>query len=95
MLKLKLWQNLATLDVTNNGLDTIIFGPKEVLGIIDLRSLGDYKIKQGTLQQNLSKYYRFKKTDTLCKQFNKFLNTLKKERKQEESKDKLFMVRSQ
>ena len=35
------------LDITNNGLYTIIFGPEEVLGIIDLRSLGYYKIMQG------------------------------------------------
>ena len=33
----------------------------EALGILDLRSLGYYKIKQGKLQQNLSKYYRFEK----------------------------------
>ena len=59
-----------------------------MLGIIDLRSLGYHKIKQGTLQQNLSKYYRFKKADTLCKQFINFLNTLKKERQPEKSKEK-------
>ena len=47
MLKLKVTQNLATLDITNSGLDTIIFDPKEMLGILDLRSLGYYKIKQG------------------------------------------------
>ena len=76
------------LDITNNGLDTIIFDPKEMLGIIDLRSLGYYKIKQGTLQQNLNKYYRSKRADTLCKQFNKFINMLKKERQQEKSKEK-------
>ena len=76
------------LDITNNGLDTIILDPKEMLGIIDLRSLDYYKIKQGTLQQNLSKYYRFKKADTLCEQFNKFINTLRKETQQEESKEK-------
>ena len=63
------------LDLTNNGLDTIIFGPEEVLGILDLRLLGYYKIKQGILQQNLSKYYKLKKADTLCEQFNKFINT--------------------
>ena len=40
------------LDITNNGLDTIIFSPEEVLGIIDLRSLGHYKINQRILQQN-------------------------------------------
>ena len=59
MLKLKFIQNSATLDITNNGLDTIIFGLEEVLGILDLRSLGYYQIKQGILQQNLSKHYRF------------------------------------
>ena len=85
ILKLKLTQNLAMLDITNNGLDTIIFDPKEVLGIIDLTSLWYYKIKQGTLQQNLSKYYRFKEAHTLCEQFNKFINTLRKETQQEES----------
>ena len=59
MLKLKFTWDLATLDITNSGLDTIIFDPNEMLGILDLRSLGYYKIKQGILQQNLSKYYRF------------------------------------
>ena len=63
----------------NNGLDTIIFSAEEMLGTLDLRSLGYFKILQGTLQQN-SKYYRFKKADILCEQFNNFINTLKKER---------------
>ena len=79
--------------LTNNGLDTIIFGPQEVLVISNLRSLGYCKVKQGILQQNLSKYYRFKKVNTLCKQFNKFINTLRKETQQEEAK-KLPMARS-
>ena len=55
-----------------------------MLGIADLRSLGYYKIKQGILQQYLSKYYRFERADTLCEYFNKFINTLKKEREQKE-----------
>ena len=79
MLKLKFMQNSTMLDINNNGLDTIIFGPEEVLGIIDIRFLGYYKIKQGILQHNLSKYYRFEKADTFCEQFNKFINTVKKE----------------
>ena len=36
------------LHITNSSLDIITFDPKEVLGILDLRSLGYYKIKQGT-----------------------------------------------
>ena len=54
-----------------------------MLGILDLRLRGYYKIKQGILQQNWSKYYRFKLVDTLCEQFNKFINTLKKGKKEE------------
>ena len=76
------------LDINNNGLDTIIFGQEEVLGILDLRSLCYYNIKQGILQQKLSNYYRFKKADTLCEQFGKLINTLKKERQQKETKEK-------
>ena len=77
---------MATLDVTNSSLETVIFDPKEMLGILDLRLIGYYKIKQGILQYNLSKYYRFESADILCEQFNKFINTLKKE--MEETNDR-------
>ena len=58
-----------------------------MLGTLDLRSLGYYKIMQGILQQTASKYYMFEKADTFCKYFNKFINTPKKEREQEEAKE--------
>ena len=74
MLKLKFIRNMATLEVTNNTQETVIFNPKEMLGILDLKSVGYYKIRQGVLQQNLSKYYRFESSEVLCKQFNKFVN---------------------
>ena len=77
---------MATLDVTSNSLGTVMFDPKEMLETLDLRLVGYNKIKQGVLQQNLSKYYRFESADTLCEQFNKFINTLKKEK--EETKEK-------
>ena len=79
-------QNSAMLDIGNNGLDTIILKPDDMLEILDLRSLGFYKIKQCILPQNLRKYYRFE-ADTLCEYFNKFINTLKKEKEQEEAKE--------
>ena len=85
VLKLKFMCNEATLDIVNNGPDTIIFKLEEMLWIVDMRSLGYYKIKQCILQQNLSKYYKFDRTDTLFQHFNKFINTLKKEREQKES----------
>ena len=49
-----------------------------------------YKIKQGILQQNLNRYHRFESADTLCEQFNKFINTLKKEK--EEMKEKYLWL---
>ena len=55
---------------------------KEMIGIVDIRSLGYYKIQQGILQQNLSKYYNFEEAGKLCEYFNKFVNTLKKDREQ-------------
>ena len=58
MLKLKFVGNLSTLDVTNSSLETIIFDLKEMIGILDLRSAGYYKIKQGIYQWNLSRYFR-------------------------------------
>ena len=54
----------------------MIFNSEEMIGIIDLTY---YKIKQEILQQNLSRYYRFKKAEKLCEYFNNFVNTLKKE----------------
>ena len=66
----------------------MILIPKEMIGIMDLRSLGYYKIKQGILQQNLSRYYRFKEAEKLCKYFNKFVNMLKEEREKKSLTDK-------
>ena len=55
VLKLKFVRNCASLDAVNNTQETVIFDQNQILGILDLRSLAYYKIKQGVLQQNLSK----------------------------------------
>ena len=57
----------------------VTFDPKEMIGIVDMRSLGYYKIKQGVLQQNLSCMYHFESENKVCDQFNRLINTLKKE----------------
>ena len=94
LIKLKFTCSTAILDIVNNGTETIIFKPEEMLGLGDLRLLGYYKTKQGILQQNLSKYYRFERADTLCGYFNKFINTLKR-KENKKTRRKLSMVRSQ
>ena len=47
MLKLKFIRNKATLDITNNMRETLIFDKMTMTGMLDLRSIGYYKIKQG------------------------------------------------
>ena len=95
LIKLKCTCNTAILDIVNNGTETIIFKPEEMIGIVDLRSLGYYKIKQGISQQNLSIYYRFQRVETLCKHFNKFIQHVKERKRTVGAKRKLPMVRLQ
>ena len=58
-MKLKFIRNRVIFKVMNSTHKTVTSDPKEILGIIDLRLLGYYKIKQGVLQQNLSCMYHF------------------------------------
>ena len=83
MLKLKFIRNKAMLDITNNTREIIIFDKKTSIGILDFRSLGYYKIKQGILQQNLDKHYQFEEVDKICEDFNRIVA----EKRQEEKND--------
>ena len=78
LVKLKYMHNKAVLDIKNTGKETMFLKPKEMIGIVDIVSLGYYKIKQGILQQNLSRYYRFEEATKLCEYFNKFCGYIKK-----------------
>ena len=46
MIMLKFIRNKAVLKITNNTHKTMTFGQTEMIGVVDLRSLGFYKIKQ-------------------------------------------------
>ena len=81
-MKLKFIRNRAIFKVTNSTHEAVTIHPKEILGIIDLRSLGYYKIKKGVLQQNLSCMYHFESVNEVCNQFNRLINTLKREEKE-------------
>ena len=87
-MRLKFIKNKAMLKVTNSTQEKVTFDPADMVGVIDLRSLGYYKVKQGVLQQNLSRLYHFETANTGCDQFNRLINTLKKEEKKGKGKDK-------
>ena len=49
-----------------------------MVGVADLTSWVYYKIKQAVLQQNLS-HYHLESAESVCDQYNRLINTLRKE----------------
>ena len=86
MIKLKFIRNKAVLKITNKTHETVTFGRIEMMGIIDLRSLGFYKIKQEVLQEHLGRHYHFELADDVCDQYNRFVNLMRKEEENSEGK---------
>ena len=86
MIKLKFIRNKAVLKITNKTHKTVTFGGTKMMGIVDLRSLGFYKIKQEVLQEHLGRHYHFKLADNVCNQYNRFVNLMRKEEENSEGK---------
>ena len=86
MIKLKFISNKAVLKITNKTHKTVTFRRTEMMGIVDLRSLGFYKIKQEVLQEHVGRYYHFELADNVCNQYNRFVNLVRKEDKDSEGK---------
>ena len=86
MIKLKFIQNKAVLKITNKKHKTVTFGRTEMMGIVDLRLLGFYKIKQEVLQEHLGRHYYFELVDDICDQSNRFVNLMRKEEESSEGK---------
>ena len=57
-----------------------------MIGVVDLRSSGFYKIKQEVLQEHLGRHYHFELADDICNQYNRFVNLIKKEEENSEGK---------
>ena len=79
MIKLKFIWNKSVLKFKNKTHETITFGRTDMIGVVDLRSLGFYKIKQEVLQEHLSRHYHFELADNVCDQYNRLVNLMRKE----------------
>ena len=62
-----------------------------MIGVVDLRSLGFYKIKLEVLQEHLSRHYHFELADNVCDQYNRLINLMRKE--EEKIRRKISVVR--
>ena len=74
------------MKITNKTHETVTFGQTEMIGVVDLRSLGFYKIKQEVVQEHLGKHYHFKLADDVCNQYNRFVNLMRKVEENSEGK---------
>ena len=86
IIKLKFVRNKAVLKITNKTHETVTFGRTEMMGIIDLRSLGFYRIKQEVHQEHIGRHYHFELADDVCDQYNRFVNIMRKEEENTEGK---------
>ena len=86
MIKPKFIWNKAVLKITNKTCKTITFDRMGMMGVVDLRSLGFYKIKQEVLQEHLSRHYHFELADNICDQYNRLVNLMRKEEEKSEGK---------
>ena len=57
-----------------------------MMGFVDLRSLGFYKINQEVLQEHLGRHYHFELADAVFDQYNRFVNLMRKEEENSEGK---------
>ena len=86
MIKLKFIWNKVVLKIKNKTHETTTFGKTNMMGVVDLRSLGFYKIKQEVLQEHLSRHYHFELADDVCDQYNRLVNLMRKEEENSEGK---------
>ena len=86
MIKLKFIRNKAVLKITNTTHKTVTFCRTKMTGIVDLRSLGFYKIKQEVLWEHVSRHYHVKLADNVCHQYNRFVNLMRKDEENSEGK---------
>ena len=66
LIKLQFIRNEATLKITNNTNDMVTFDRRDMIGILNIRSLGYYKVKQDVLQKHLVKHYHFELAEDVC-----------------------------
>ena len=86
MIKLKFIWNNVVLKITNKTCKTVTFDRMGMIGVVDLRSLGFYKIKQEVLQEHLSRHYHFELADNVCDKYNRLINLMRKEEEKSEGK---------
>ena len=86
MTKLKFIRNKVVLKIKNKTHETITFSRTDMMGVVDLRSIGFYQIKQEVLQEHVGRHYHFELADDVCDKYNRLVNLMRKEEENSEGK---------
>ena len=71
-MKVEFKEKKAFLEVTNDSANVLVLDHQKAKEILDIRSLGYYKIPQGVLQQRLSKYSSSESLQNIFELYNNF-----------------------
>ena len=86
MIKIKVYLEQSSFEDQKQNTRDCYFWQTNMMGVVDLRSLGFYKIKQEVLQEHLSRHYNFELADDVCDQYNRLVNLMRKEEENLEGK---------
>ena len=73
-LQLKMSRNISVVSCNNTGNTNVIIDPDIAIGILDLRSIGYFRITHNELQLSL-KQFSFARLDEICDTYNKMVDT--------------------
>jgi hypothetical protein len=71
-----LHKNVAIIEICNKGQKPFTIQKQHAIGIVDIRSLGYYKIEMQTLENKLNSKYHFDNLFHLCDQVNKLVDDI-------------------
>ena len=66
--------------MSNYSSEWLTFSRNESFGIMDLRLIGYYKVRESNIQHPLKPYYEFRPLQLLYEEFNKVTNKLRREK---------------
>ena len=88
-MQIKLFNNTTVIDMVNHSNKTMYFSKQRAIGIVDIRSLGYYSVKQAVLEYNLGEHYEFASFNKLASVYEDMkLAKYQMKQKEEEKKQK-------
>ncbi len=83
-VKVNVVNNHVTLHLHNTGKKTVVVTKKRHMGVLDLRSMGYYKITQDQLMNELKEEFQFIEAREYCESYNKMVDQWNERKKKQQ-----------